>query len=62
MNCNLRCVLCEVCPVEMTVHLFFECQFARNVWARLGQLAMVNFRAINLMDGEIEDIWESFVS
>jgi hypothetical protein len=30
------CILCEVCPEETNMHLFFECTFRQSFWWALG--------------------------
>lgn len=62
INCEPRCVMCGVCPLETTVHLMFQCQFAKEVWFRMKQRAP---RSITDVTGEVLDIaevWESFLS
>jgi hypothetical protein len=30
------CVLCEECPQESIIHLFFECSFSQSFWWAIG--------------------------
>lgn len=34
-HCELNCVLCQSCPLETAIHLFFYCRFAKRFWQRL---------------------------
>lgn len=61
MNCDPRCIMCEECLLETTVHLMFECRFAKEVWFRLGQVAPTTFTNVAREEMEIADAWESFL-
>lgn len=30
------CILCDTCPMETQLHLFFECSFSQSFWWALG--------------------------
>lgn len=62
MNCDPRCVMCDNCPLEMTVHLMFECRFAKEVWLSLGQMASITIPVVATLGMEIGDLWEVFIS
>lgn len=62
MHCDPRCVMWDDCPTEMTVHLMFQCRFAKEVWFRLGQMAAISFPDVITEGLEIDAMWEFFTS
>ncbi|XP_078175174.1 uncharacterized protein LOC144568677 [Carex rostrata] len=51
MTCDLKCVMCDTCPLETAHHLFFQCPNAIEVWGRFLHL-------FQLAD-TVEDTWEA---
>jgi zinc-binding in reverse transcriptase len=41
-----RCVLCQNCPAENVMHLFFLCPFATNVWVSVTTHLGINYAYI----------------
>jgi hypothetical protein len=52
VQCN-KCVLCDDQIVETMAHLFFHCDFSRNLWWKMGMEWNEDMDHINMMiDGE----------
>jgi zinc-binding in reverse transcriptase len=33
--CDMACIMCTICQTETTIHLFFSCAYAQQVWRAL---------------------------
>ena len=53
MHCEMTCAMCDVCPVETSHHLFFQCSNALEVWGK--------FHALLQGADTIEQIWEDSI-
>lgn len=54
MHCDLHCVICNNCPVESSLHLFFLCLFAAHVWFLVSR--EVGYKVMQ-QDLTVQDIW-----
>lgn len=45
IKCNTQCEVCQQCTFETTKHLFFQCNHARRIWARVNTLLGFNILA-----------------
>jgi hypothetical protein len=50
LHCVPDCALCTNCPMESTFHLFFQCQYALQVWNYFGDLVTIS--------NSVESTWE----
>ena len=46
----LDCILCDTCPEETNIHLFFECTFSQSFWWALGIEWNVDMNLYQMMD------------
>lgn len=51
ISCEAKCVMCEVCDVETSHHLFFQCQNAQEVWGKFTNLIRV--------EDTVHNTWEN---
>lgn len=70
-NCDLGCEMCNHNHPETSIHLFFTCRFATNIWSKLGRPTNINYLTIQeawekeavtdpiLIASAIWEIWKS---
>ena len=45
LQCEMQCEVCQECPYETAMHLFFQCRQARRVWSAMHTALRFNIRA-----------------
>ena len=54
-QCESRCRTCNTCRLETLLHLFFKCQYAREVWNHIS--CLLGYRIIR-QGSSFQKIWD----